>query len=100
MIRETLSAAARRVIAWTGQPLIETLNPPPPPPPDPRDSVIRLLGRELANIKVDDNTVRAMERQEYREFVHELYEARALRGSGPWLQSDPTALTGTDVKAK
>lgn len=100
MIRATLNRAATRLMNWTGGEAVQSLNLPAPPPRDPSASIIKVLSNALANTKVDGDAVRAMERQEYREFVHEMQEAKALRGSGPWLESDPTGITGSHIRAR
>ena len=92
MIRNLLHETGRRIVRTLTADKIQTLSPPPPPPPDPRDSVIKLLARELGNTKLDQHASQTMEWNQYREFCHELQEARALTGSGPWKESDPLSL--------
>jgi hypothetical protein len=95
MLRDKLQAAARALVQFFTATPVETLSPPAPAKPaTDKDNLIRNLAHALAETKVDAKATRAFEFQSYREFVHELWEARAMRGSGPWLPSDPQDMVG------
>lgn len=59
----------------------------PAPAPVDQTAVIRILGEQL----MDQHRLIDFDRRDYVERQHELFEARAMQGSGPWIGGDMVA---------